>query len=163
VERILDEGSSPGGGGGSSFVDFYRAEYPGIVRLAHALTGNAETAEDVSQEAFARILNRIDDIENPGGYLRTIVVNLVRDRERRWHREHRTGPPSWSEPSLGLEASEMIDVLLRLPYRQRATLVLRYWADWSEVEIAEALGCRSGTVKTLASRGLARLRKEIAP
>jgi RNA polymerase sigma-70 factor (sigma-E family) len=144
-------------------VDFYRAEYPGIVRLAHALTGNTETAEDVSQEAFARILHRIDDLENPGGYLRTIVVNLSRDRERRQRREHRRGPPSSLEPSLSLEASEMIDVLLRLPYRQRATLVLRYWGDWSEVEIAEALGCRSGTVKTLASRGLARLRKEITP
>jgi len=57
----------------------------------------------------------------------------------------------------------VVDVLLHLPYRQRAVLVLRYWGDWSEVEIAEALGCRSGTVKTLASRGLARLRKEIAP
>ena len=144
-------------------MDFYRAEYPGVVRLAHALTGNAETAEDVSQEAFARIVHRIDELDNPCGYLRTIVVNLCRDRERRRHREHRAGPPSWSEPSLSLDASEMIDVLLRLPYRQRATLVLRYWGDWSEVEIAEALGCRSGTVKTLASRGLARLRKEITP
>jgi RNA polymerase sigma factor (sigma-70 family) len=57
----------------------------------------------------------------------------------------------------------MGDVLFRLPYRQRAVLVLRYWGDWSEAEIADALGCRAGTVKTLASRGIARLRKEIAP
>ena len=65
--------------------------------------------------------------------------------------------------SASLGASEMGDVLFGLPYRQRAVLVLRYWGDWSEVEIADALGCRPGTVKTLASRGLARLRREIAP
>jgi RNA polymerase sigma factor (sigma-70 family) len=55
----------------------------------------------------------------------------------------------------------MVDAMLHLPYRQRAVLVLRYWGDWSEAEIASALKCRPGTVKALASRGLARLRREI--
>lgn len=71
MEGTVDERPEPGGGG-SSFVDFYRAEYPGIVRLAHALTGDPETAEDVSQEAFARILERMDDLEKPAGYLRRV-------------------------------------------------------------------------------------------
>jgi RNA polymerase sigma factor (sigma-70 family) len=55
-----------------------------------------------------------------------------------------------------------MDVLLRLPYRERAVLVMRYWAGWSEKEIAAALKCRPGTVKSLASRGLAHLKKEVS-
>ncbi len=158
----MDEGWKCESGGASTFVTFYRAEYPGTVRLAHALTGSAEAAEDVAQEAFGRILDRIDGLDNPGGYLRTTVVNLCHDRARRQVREQRVEAAPRAGLTLSLGASEMIDVLLRLPYRQRAVLVLRYWGDWSEREIAAALGCRSGTVKTLASRGLARLRKEIA-
>jgi RNA polymerase sigma-70 factor (sigma-E family) len=163
VERILDQVPNPKGEGAVSFAGFYKAEYPGMVRLAHALTGSAEVAEDVAQDAFARILGRTDGLESPGGYLRTTVVNLCRDRERRRRRERRMAPPSVYPVTLSLGASEVVDVLLRLPYRQRAVLVLRYWGDWSEFEIAEVLGCRPGTVKTLASRGLARLRKELAP
>jgi RNA polymerase sigma factor (sigma-70 family) len=59
------------------------------------------------------------------------------------------------------QPAELVDVLLQLPYRQRATLVLRYWAGFTEAEIAEALGCRPGTVKTLVQRGLHRLRKVV--
>jgi DNA-directed RNA polymerase specialized sigma24 family protein len=144
------------------FVSLYRIEYAGMVRLAHALTGSTEDAEDVVQEAFARLQGRMTVLENPGGYLRTIVVHLCHDRERRLGRErraHRALPPP---RPLSLSATEVIDVLFSLPYRQRAALVMRYWADWSEAEIAEALGCRPGTVKTLASRGLERLKREIA-
>ena len=133
-----------------------------MVRLAHALTGSAEGAEDVVQDAFARLHGRMGRIENPGGYLRTTVVNLCRDRERHRRRERRLDARMSAPPSLSLGASELVDVLLRLQYRQRAVLVLRYWGGWSEAEIAHALGCRPGTVKTLSSRGLARLRKEIA-
>ena len=163
MERTLDQGHNSGRGGASPFVTFYRAEYPGAVRLAHALTGSAEAAEDVVQDAFARILSRIEGLENPGGYLRTTVVNLCRDRERRRGREERMKSRAPIGSALSLGASEMGDILLRLPYRERAVLVLRYWADWSEIDIAEALSCRPGTVKTLASRGLARIRKEISP
>jgi RNA polymerase sigma-70 factor (sigma-E family) len=163
VDQDLDQDANTMAGALSIFIAFYRAEYPGMVRLAHALTGSVEAAEDVVQEAFARVHARPGEIENPGGYLRTTVVNLCRDRERRGQREKRlvTLIPSGTPLSLG--ASELVDVLLQLPYRQRAVLVLRYWGDWSEAEIAQALGCRPGTVKTLASRGLAHLKKEVAP
>ena len=144
------------------FVSLYRAEYGGMVRLAHALTGSTEDAEDVVQEAFARLQGRMTVLENPGGYLRTTVVHLCHDRERRLGRERRAHRALPLPRPLSLGASEVIDVLFSLPYRQRATLVMRYWADWSEAEIAEALGCRPGTVKTLASRGLERLKREIA-
>jgi RNA polymerase sigma factor (sigma-70 family) len=132
-----------------------------MVRLAFILTGNGETAEDVVQDAFALLHPKLSKVDNPGGYLRVTVVNLCRNAARRGDRIRRQNlqMPSVALPSL--EATEMADVLLRLPYRQRAVLVLRYWGDWTEAEIASALSCRPGTVKTLASRGLTRLRKEV--
>jgi RNA polymerase sigma factor (sigma-70 family) len=159
----MDSGTSPTRRQADPFILFYRSEYLGMVRLAHALIGNAESAEDVVQEAFTRVHGRAAELDNPGGYLRMTVVNLCRDRERRRARERRARSLFIPATSLSLEAFEMIDVLLRLPYRQRAVLVLRYWGDWTELEIAKALGCRPGAVKTLASRGLARLRKEVGP
>jgi len=163
VDHVLDQESEAEGWGPDTFIDLYRAEYPGMVRLAYALTGRSDTAEDAVQEAFARVHGRLGLIENAGGYLRSTVVNICRDKARRAKREKRLVAQMPSRPALSLGASEMIDVLLRLPYRQRAVLVLRYWGDWSEAEIAGALGCRPGTVKTLASRGLARLKREVAP
>ena len=143
------------------FGVFYRSEYPGMVRLAISLTGDVDGAEDVVQDAFARMHSRFPSLDRPGGYLRTAVVNLCRDRHRRGVLEQReTSQPS--PASLSLEASEMIDVLMTLPFKQRAVLVLRYWGDWTEAEIAEAVGCRPGSVKSHASRGLATLRKEVA-
>ncbi len=143
------------------FVVLYRAEYPGMVRLAHALTGSAETAEDLVQEAFLRLQSHLASLPQPGGYLRTTVVNLCRDRARREGRRRRVDG-QWREGvQLSPSSAELLDVLRRLPERQRTVLVLRYWGDWTEAEIATALGCAPGTVKALASRGLARLRKEV--
>ena len=143
------------------FATFYRNEYPGMVRLAHALTGSIEDAEDAVQEAFVRLNGRMASLESPVGYLRTTVVHLCRDRERRLRRERRIrqGLPMYGP--LSLDASEVFDVMFSLPYRQRAVLVMRYWGDWSEAQIAETLGCRPGTVKALASRGLGRLKREV--
>jgi RNA polymerase sigma-70 factor (sigma-E family) len=143
------------------FDPFYRAGYEAMVRLARALGVRASAAEDLVQEAFVRVHRRYSTLDNPGGYLRTTVVNLCRDWHRRERRErHGTAAPELPPVSLG--ARELLDVLERLPYRWRAVVVLRYWADWSETEIAAALGCRPGTVKTLAARGLGRLRKELS-
>jgi RNA polymerase sigma-70 factor (sigma-E family) len=141
------------------FIALYRSEYPNMVRLAISLTGDPDIAEDVAQDAFARVQGRLSSLENPGGYLRTVVVNLCRDRHRRRSLERRHPPPA--PDGLSLQASELVDTLMRLPFKQRAVLVLRYWGDWTEAEIAEAVDCRPGTVKTLASRGLAALRKEV--
>ena len=148
-------------GGPDTFAAFYVAEYPGMVQLAHLLTGSSLDAEDAVREAFARLQGRMADLEHPGGYLRTTVVHLCHDRGRRLTNERRMQHALPTPPLLSLGASEVMDVLSGLPYRQRAALVMRYWADWSEQEIADALGCRPGTVETLASRGLARLAKEL--
>jgi RNA polymerase sigma-70 factor (sigma-E family) len=163
VDHTLDQGVRREDGNLDPFIALYRTEYPGMVRLAHALTGDPGAAEDIVQEAFIRVQRHFVETETPRGYLRTTVVNLCRDRARRRHRERGLGLRIESYLPLSMEASEMMDVLLRLPYKQRAVLVLRYWADWSEADIAESLGCRPGTVKALASRGLARLRREIDP
>jgi DNA-directed RNA polymerase specialized sigma24 family protein len=152
--NVISEESDP-------FVALYRTEYPGLVRLAHALTRSNEDAEDAVQEAFARLQGRMAGIDNPGGYLRTTVVHLCHDRDRRIRRDRRIHRAMPVPKGLSLGASELLDIVSALPYRQRATLVLRYWADWTETEIAEALGCRPGTVRTLASRGLERLKREM--
>jgi RNA polymerase sigma factor (sigma-70 family) len=146
------------------FVSFYRAEYPPTVRLAFVLTSSSEIAEDVTQEAFARVHSRFDKLENPAAYLRVTTVNLTRGvhRQRQSERRHlATAPRPVIAADLG--ARELLDVLAELPERYRTVLVLRYWADWSEADIAAALRCRPGTVKSLASRALAKLKKELQP
>lgn len=161
----MEDGSSQGARLSKAVPDvfeaFYRAEYPGMMRLAYVLTGNPQVAEDVVQDAFALLHAKRAGVENPGGYLRATVVNLCRNQERRRHQDRRLNSRLLRPQLSSLGASEMVDVMLQLPYRQRAVLVLRYWGDWSEAEIASALKCRPGTVKTLASRGLARLRREV--
>ena len=147
-----------------SFESFYRVHYPPSVRLAHLLTNGASAAEDVVQEAFATVHGRYDQLERPAAYLRVTVVNGC----RRWHRsvgreERRLRLVHPRDPQASLGADEMADALRRLPHKQQTVLVLRYWGGWSESEIAEALACRPGTVKSLSSRALARLRKEIEP
>jgi len=147
--------------GPETFEDLYRSEYPGLVKLAYVLTGDGEAAEDAVQDAFAALHPNLANVRNPGGYLRVSVVNLCRNLGRRRRQDRQMGDRLQRPELSSLGASELVDVLLRLPYRQRAVLVLRYWGDWSEKEIASALKCRPGTVKTLASRGLLRLRREV--
>ena len=138
----------------------YAAQRTAMVRLARLLTGSSAVSEDVVHEAFARILRRGVTVDHPEAYLRATVVNLSRDQVRRRHLERRSAP---RDPLVAVppEIDEMWAAVCRLPYGQRAVLVLRYYADLSEADIADALGCRVGTVKSRLHRGLARLRKEL--
>jgi len=138
-------------------------EYPGTVRLAWLLTHSPSACEDLTQDAFAAVYRRFDDLEHPVRYLRTALVNRCRSWHRdelfRWRRllrlreEHCELPPP-PDPRL-------MRAVQKLPYRQQVVIFARYWADWPEAEIAEVLGCPPGTVKSLASRALARLREEV--
>jgi RNA polymerase sigma-70 factor (sigma-E family) len=144
------------------FADTYAESYAPLVRLAHLLTGSNEVGEEIVQDAFARVFRSFDQLDNPGGYARTCVVNGCRTWQRRRVVERRilqklAGTAS-TEPAPG---SELFDALAVLPFRQRTALVLRFYEDRSTEEIAAALGCRPGTAKSLVSRGLARLREEI--
>jgi RNA polymerase sigma-70 factor (sigma-E family) len=143
------------------FDSVFVAQRPGMVRLAYVITGSNEIAEEVTQEAFARLHQRWASVESPVAYLRTIVTNLCRNEVRRFALERRRAPVP--EPVIGdPEIDETWAVVCRLPFRQRAVLALRYYADLSEAEVAQILGCRIGTVKSAHHRALARLRQELS-
>ncbi len=131
------------------------------MRLAALLTQHASVAEDLAHDAFTRMYPRWGQAANPGAYLRTSVVNSCRQWERHNNVEKAKLRLIATPEASGFVAAELADVVASLPYRQRAVVVLRYYADHSEIEIAEALGCRAGTVKSLASRALARLEREL--
>lgn len=145
------------------FQRLYRDEYKATVRLARFLTGTADVADDLAQEAFVRLYRHRDRAEQPVALLRTITVNVCRSwhtsRRRAETRLVRHGLPPVSLPAF---ERELDDSLRRLPYDQRAVIVLRYWLGMSESDIAVALGCRPGTVKSRHNRALHLLRKELS-
>lgn len=133
-----------------------------LVRLAYFLTGSRSVAEDVVQDAFVELHRRRATVRTPGAYLRTSVVNGSRMHHRRTTRERARFAdlvPTAVQP----ETIVVLDALADLPVRQRAALVLRYYEDRPEAEIAEILGCRPATVRSLVRRGLAALRKAMEP
>ena len=155
--------------GAQRFEQFYARSWRDAVRWATALTGSKSAGEDVAQDAFTRLAGRFGSLANPDGYLRTAVVNGARDarrsQERRANRELRIvgaeRPPHDRQHDQHGD-SNLLSVLAGLPYDQRAALVLRFWGDWDEQAIAEALGCRPATVRSHVKRGLDALRRELA-
>ena len=145
-----------------SFVDVYRARFVPMVRLAVAITGSEFGAEDIVHDAFMRVHARWRDVDSPNAYLRVAVVNACRSAHRRRLRERRIQGRE-GRMVAHLDADEMFDALLRLPFRQRAALVLRFYEDLSDADIARVLECREGTVASLIHRGLAQLRRVIEP
>jgi RNA polymerase sigma factor (sigma-70 family) len=154
--------STPGMAGAESFDEFYRGHFAGSLRLAWLLTGSRPAAEDVVQEAMTAVYRLFDRIEQPGAYLRRAVVNRAKSqlRDARRHRE-RVSLLEREQSTLSSPDSRLLQLVRDLPYRQRVVIVARYWGGWSEADIAGALECRPGTVKSLASRALDRLRKEV--
>lgn len=143
----------------------YREQYASAVRLAHLLVGDRARAEELTQDAFVRLLPRLATTDNPGGYLRVVLVNLCRDHRRRQARARNhpvervaDAPP----PDLPPTSSAVWLALQQLPDRQREALSLRFYADLPTDQIAEVLGCRPATVRSLVHRGLAAL-KEVVP
>lgn len=145
----------------STFEGFYAAQVEWARRLTFVLTGNDLFVDDLVQDAFVRLRPRFDQIDNPRAYLRVTLVNGVRRHRRREKRRDQAHEHlAQSIPEGGGTVDDLLDRIDRLPYRQRAVIVLRYFENLSETEIADSLGCRPGTVKSLASRALARLREE---
>ena len=140
--------------------DVYRRLRPDLLRLANLLTGSETTAEDVVQDAFIGYQRNAAHVANPDGYLRTSVVNLARTTHRRSARERGRRSEAVTVTHIP-EYDETWAVLRGLSYRHRAALVLRFYEDMSEADIAEALGCRPGTVKSLIHRGLARVEEAL--
>ena len=147
-------------GGIATFEGFYRSAYPDALRLATFLVG-VGSAEDVVQECFAELFQRFGGIQQPAAYLRVTLANRCRALHRSTFRRRRRESLIASSELVEPVHREMLDVLGGLPYNQRAVLVLRIWAGWSDDEIAVALGCRPPTVRSHARRALGRLREEL--
>lgn len=142
-----------------ALVDLYEARYAALVRLAYLLTGSAAIAEEVVQEAFISTHRTWERVREPAAYLRTAVVNGVRSWGRRAQLEQVRRPTGTAHAHQ--EPDELWDALATLPHRQRTAIVLRFYEDVPDDEIARLLGCRPATVRTAVHRGLAALRKEI--
>ncbi|MEV5412302.1 SigE family RNA polymerase sigma factor [Thermopolyspora sp. NPDC052614] len=150
----------------AQFDEFVRVRGAALYRYAYVLTGNAEDAADLVQEALMRLgdaWHRVQRKDDPEGYVRTSMARLHISWWRRRRREHLAE----SVPEAGYTESgvDRIDAdvglwkeLAELPARQRAVLVLRYYEDLSDVEIASILGISTGTVRSQAARALDKLR-----
>lgn len=174
--RSRDPGAAdtpPAGGADTALETLYAEHYLPLVRIAGLLLRDHAAAEDVVQDAFVAMhaswpqLRRADAA---GPYLRRAVVNRCRSRQRHLQVVERKAPaPMPDAPSaehlamVRLDRGDVMRALTGLPPRQREAVVLRYYADLSEAQIAEAMGCSRGAVKSHASRGLAALRAVLEP
>ena len=151
-----------------TFGAFVQASYVGLLRTAYLLTGDRGYAEDLVQQCLLttyRSWGRLQDPDSAGAYTRTSMVRLATKwRIRRWHGEVPTAPlpePAATDHASGVDEAVLVRrALATLPAVQRAVLVLRYFDDLPEAEIAEILRCSVGTVKSRASRALAALRTQ---
>lgn len=157
-----------------SFEEFVQARSPRLFRTALLLAGqDRAVAEDLLQLALERAYRhwaRVCRSGEPERYVQRILANASNDRwrqvARRPERQLRPGeadPLARDQSDAVAERDFLMRALATLPPRQRTVLVLRYFNDLSEAEIADALGCSAGTVKSQASRGLARLRDIAEP
>jgi RNA polymerase sigma-70 factor (sigma-E family) len=152
------------------FRRFTAARWPGLVRTAYLLTGDLGHAEDLAQTTLIkayRSWHRVRRAQDVDAYVRKILVNANRSRFRT-KRPVEYSVAAVPEYQIAPDASGSVeerDVLLAalagLPPRQRAIVVLRYWEDMAEGEVAELLGCSVGNVKSQASRALAKLRADV--
>jgi RNA polymerase sigma-70 factor (sigma-E family) len=154
------------------FDDFFRATWPRLYRTAYAVAGDAASAEDALQGAYVKAYaswRRVSRAEHPEAYVRRMVVNEILGTRRRawWQRERPHGsvesPASVPAAELGVVEHDAVwTAVSALPPRQRAVIVLRYYEDLSEEQIADVLGCSRGTVKSQASAALTSLRRDAA-
>jgi len=154
------------------FAELFRASWARLYRLAFAVSGDRAAAEDDLQNAFAKVYaqwGRVQRAEHPQAYVRRIVLNEVLGGRRkgflkreRPHAEVETSGSVASPEYAVVERDAIWAAVRALPPRQRAVVVLRYYEDLSEAEIADALSCSRGTVKSQASAALTALRR-VAP
>jgi RNA polymerase sigma-70 factor (sigma-E family) len=155
--------------GGEDFSAFATSRWPGLVRLAFGLTGDRWLAEDIAQTALARAYvawRRVSRADDPDAYLRRILINASHRRFRRRRVSEQPGDlpetPVDGPADLVGERDALLAALQELPPRQRTVIVLRYWEDLTDAQIAATLGCSPGTVRSQLSRALAKLRENPA-
>jgi RNA polymerase sigma-70 factor (sigma-E family) len=157
----------------SDFDRFVDTHVDDLLRTAYLIVWDEADAEDLVQECLMKIARRwprIRRMEQPRAYARRILVNLALDGARGRARRRSELEPGAVARSLAIDPlpaldtrAELLQALGQLPPRQRAVIVLRYFNDLTEAQVAEVLGCSPGTVKSSASRGLARLREALQP
>lgn len=146
---------------GDEFADLYRAHFTRLVRIAYLLSDSAAAAEDAVHEAFIRCAPRLGTIDHPPSYLRAAVLNECRTVQCRRSRT-RLYPVADQSDDLPYDLLETRAALSRLSPKKRAAVVLRYFVDIPDDEIAEILDCRPATVRTLLHRAMKDLKKDLA-
>jgi RNA polymerase sigma-70 factor (sigma-E family) len=150
----------------AEFAEFMRGRWSALVRLGYGLTGDERLAEDLARAALARAYAswpRVLRAGDPDVYLRRIVLNASLGKvSGRRVRKRRTGsepePETASAARVDDDRPALVKALMRLPAGQRSVVLLRYWMDMTEAQVAAVLGCSVGNVRSQASRALASLR-----
>ena len=171
-------GDDPVEGAEAGLRRLFEQHWRGLCRLAFLMLGDPAGAEECVQDAYLRVFrawDRVGAMERPDLYLRTAVLNQCRSRLRRRQVESRAAGAGASIhgrggadatgsglPDPDLVTDEVLAAVRRLPPRQRAAVVLRYYEDRSESEIGRALGCSPGTVKSQLAKARATLGRELA-
>jgi len=156
-----------------TFEEFAATRMPAMLKFAAVLAGDRASAEDLAQEVLVRAYSRWDRIgclDRPEFYVRKMVLNEFLSWRRRSLRQTpangaaaRSASRAPDHADAYNERQALLAEIGKLPRRQRAVLVLRYYEDRDDAEIAELLGCTPGTVRSYASRALAALRVEMGP
>jgi RNA polymerase sigma-70 factor (sigma-E family) len=151
----------------TGFDEFFVASWPRLLRTTYGVAGDAQLAEDALQTAFAKAYaawSRIRRTDEPLAYVRRIAINAAIAQHRKASTRRETTVEAMRDGSVESHADDIVvrdevwRAIAALPARQRAVVVLRYYEDLSERQIADVLGCRPGTVKSQASAALATLR-----
>jgi len=160
-------------GADEALTTVYSAHYTSLVRLGALLLHDAGAAEEIVQDAFVAMharWNRLRDPEKALAYLRTSVVNRCRSRQRHLVVVDKHTPralpdePSAEQAALAVAGTDaVIAAMRRLPEKQRTVMVLRYYGDLSEAEIADTMGISRGAVKSHAARAAKSLRLALEP
>ncbi|HET7017480.1 MAG TPA: SigE family RNA polymerase sigma factor [Streptosporangiaceae bacterium] len=150
----------------AEFSEFAHSRWPQLVRLGYGLTGDRGLGEDLAQTALASAYAswpRVRRADDPDAYLRKILVNAYRGgrRKRRIDEDLRpTAPEVAVADPVGRhdDQAAVLAALAALPPKQREVVLLRFWLDLTEVQVAESLGCSIGNVKSQSARALAKLK-----
>jgi RNA polymerase sigma-70 factor (sigma-E family) len=154
----------------ASFESYVASRGPALTRFAYLMVRDHHLAQDLVQEGLAHLHRhwaRVSDFDDPDAYVRRIMLNqLLSWRRRRSWSERVTADvrdaPSGSDPTSGVERDAMWDLLGKLAPQQRAVLVLRFYEDLDDDAIAHLLKCAPATVRSHASKAIARLRSVVA-
>lgn len=151
------------------FETFYRDQYRAMLGIAIALAGDIGTAEDLVQEAFItahRRWDRVSQYDSPQAWVRRVLINRATSLRRRLTAEERAvrrvGPPEPHTPDLSPETQDVWTEVRTLPRRQRQAVALYYVAQLSVAEVADAMGCSRGTVKSHLHRARETLKTSLA-